>query len=113
MFLMLQKEVVERITAEAGKKQHGFLTVLIEAYFETEKLFDVPPNAFHPAPKICSSVIRLRPKITDPVLEKNEQLFREIISAGFAQKRKTIFNNLKNADEILYNKDLYRNSERK
>lgn len=106
LILMLQKEVVERITAEAGKTERGFLTVLIEAYFETTKLFDVPPNAFFPVPKIWSSIIRLTPKESFPILENNEELFRHLISTGFAQKRKTIYNNLKNAGEILYNKDL-------
>jgi 16S rRNA (adenine1518-N6/adenine1519-N6)-dimethyltransferase len=106
MVVMLQREVVERITAEAGNKERGFLTVLIEAYFETEKLFDVPPNAFRPAPKIWSSVIRLVPKTTGKNLSENEKLFRDLLSLGFAQKRKTIYNNLKNAGEILYKKDL-------
>ena len=106
MILMLQKEVVERITAEAGNKERGFLTVLIKAYFETETLFDVPPNAFFPAPKIRSSVIRLTPKKTLPILNNNGELFRNLLSVGFAQKRKTIYNNLKNAGEILYNRDL-------
>jgi len=97
LVLMLQKEVVERITAKPGTKKRGFLTVLIEAYFDTEKLFDVSPNAFHPIPKVTSSVVRLVPKksgFTGP--KESEILFREIISAGFAQKRKTIQNNLKN-----------------
>ena len=97
MILMLQKEVVERITAEAGTKERGFLTVLIEAYFDTEKLFDVPSNAFRPVPKVTSSVIRL---ITKKVIENkllDEKLFRELVSLGFMQKRKTILNNLKNA----------------
>lgn len=103
LVLMLQREVVERITADAGNKERGFLTVLIEAYFETQKLFDVPPNAFRPAPKVWSAVVRSFPKKISFTDERN---FREIVSAGFRQKRKTIFNNLKNAGEILYNKDL-------
>lgn len=106
LVLMLQREVVERITAQAGNKERGFLTVLIGAYFETVKLFDVPPNAFSPAPKVWSSIIRLTPKKTGETLLKNNELFRKLLSVGFAQKRKTIFNNLKNAGEILYNKDL-------
>ena len=106
LVLMLQREVVERITAEAGNKERGFLTVLIEAYFETVKLFDVPPNAFSPVPKVWSSIVRLTPKKTGENLLKNSELFRKLISIGFAQKRKTIFNNLKNGGEILYNKDL-------
>jgi len=97
--LMLQREVVERITAEAGNKERGFLTVLIKAYFETEKLFDVTPKAFRPAPKVWSSVVRLKPKAAQEILEP--ELFREIVSLGFGQKRKTILNNLKNAKDQL------------
>ena len=99
MILMFQREVVERITAEPGGKERGFLSVLAQTYLETEKLFDVPPNAFLPAPKVWSSVVRLRPKDETGIID--ERLFREIISAAFRQKRKTIFNNLKNGGEKL------------
>ncbi len=104
MVLMLQREVVERITAEIGNTERGFLTVLVEAYFEAEKLFDVPPNAFRPAPKIWSSIVRLKPKAADDI--SNDENFRKIVSCAFRQKRKTILNNLKNAPEILYKEDL-------
>lgn len=90
--LMFQREVVDRITAAAGTSERGFLTVLTEAYFFVEKLFDVPPNAFRPAPKIWSSVVRLTPK-GDTVV--NDELFRAIVSCGFTHKRKTLLNNLK------------------
>ena len=93
LILMFQHEVVERITAKVGNSERGFLTVMTEAYLTTEKLFDVPPNAFLPAPKVWSSVVRLLPK-DEKIGDAN--LFREIVSAGFVQKRKTIFNNLKN-----------------
>ena len=93
MVLMFQREVVERITARIGNSERGFLTVLAEAYLDSEKLFDVPPKAFLPAPKVWSSVVRLLPK-DEKIGDIN--LFREIVSAGFVQKRKTIFNNLKN-----------------
>lgn len=95
MILMFQREVVERITAGAGISERGFLSVLSQAYLDAEKLFDVPPNAFRPAPKIWSSVVRLKPK--ENVEIEREDVFRELISAGFAQRRKTILNNLKNA----------------
>lgn len=98
MILMFQREVVERIIAEPGNKERGFLSVLVEAYLEVEKLFDVPPNSFRPIPKVWSSVVRLKPKENSL---KNENLFRKIISAGFAQRRKTIANNLKKAPENL------------
>ncbi len=93
MILMFQREVIERITAKVGNSERGFLTVLTEAYLESEKLFDVPPNAFLPAPKVWSAVVRLEPKIDSEI--ENEKLFRQIVSAGFRQKRKTITNNLK------------------
>lgn len=102
MVLMLQREVVERVVAETGNKERGFLSVLVQTYLETEKLFDVPPTAFRPAPKVWSSVICLKPK--GEIEIKDEKLFREIISAGFAQKRKTILNNLKNAPAQLREK---------
>jgi 16S rRNA (adenine1518-N6/adenine1519-N6)-dimethyltransferase len=98
MILMFQREVVERITAEPGTKERGFLSVLVEAYLEAEKLFDLPPHSFRPVPKVWSAVVRLRPKQNS---RKNDDLFREIISAGFAQRRKTILNNFKNAPENL------------
>ena len=100
--LMFQREVVERITAPAGGKNRGYLSVLVENAFKTEYLFDVPPGAFHPVPKVWSGVVRLKPKgaaLTD------YPLFRRTVSSAFAQKRKTILNNLKqtvkNAVEVL------------
>ncbi len=93
MILMFQREVVTRITARVGNSERGFLTVLTEAYLTAAKLFDVPPKAFLPAPKVWSAVVRLQPKV-DFELE-DEESFRRIVSAGFRQKRKTIFNNLK------------------
>lgn len=102
MILMFQSEVVERITARAGSKERGFLSVLTQTYLETQKLFDVPPNAFRPAPKVNSAVARLTPKTI--MVIKNELLFRELVSAAFVQKRKTIFNNLKNGAPALREK---------
>lgn len=100
MVLMLQREVVDRITASPGSKERGYLSVLVEAYCETEKLFDVAPGSFRPVPKVWSSVVRLRRRPqTD--LPKDEVLFWQLVSSGFAQKRKTILNNLRNAPEVL------------
>jgi 16S rRNA (adenine1518-N6/adenine1519-N6)-dimethyltransferase len=106
LVLMLQKEVVERITAAPGNRERGFLTVLTEAFFDARKLFDVPPNAFRPAPKVWSSVIRLTPKTAAGVLEENPALFQKLLGFAFSQKRKTIHNNLKNARELLQDRDL-------
>jgi len=95
MVLMFQREVVDRIVAMPGNSDRGFLTVLVEAFLSVEKLFDVPPNAFRPAPKIWSSVVRLTPKDENRVLSGKEKQFEALISAAFRQKRKTILNNLK------------------
>jgi 16S rRNA (adenine1518-N6/adenine1519-N6)-dimethyltransferase len=92
LVLMFQKEVVDRITAQPGNSERGFLTVIIEACFETKKLFDVPPEAFRPVPKVWSSVVRLKP---NPPLLTDFEFFRNLVSQGFSQKRKTIHNNLK------------------
>jgi 16S rRNA (adenine1518-N6/adenine1519-N6)-dimethyltransferase len=100
MILMLQREVVERITADPGSKERGYLSVFVEAYCETEKLFDVAPGSFRPVPKVWSSVIRLRPK-QGPNLPRDEELLWQLVSAGFAQKRKTILNNLRSASGKL------------
>ncbi|HKP70744.1 MAG TPA: 16S rRNA (adenine(1518)-N(6)/adenine(1519)-N(6))-dimethyltransferase RsmA, partial [Pyrinomonadaceae bacterium] len=90
--LMFQKEVAERITAKPGTKDRGYLSVLTEVYFNVTRLFDVAPGAFHPPPKIWSSVVRLIP--TDTVIDRPVE-FSKLVAAGFAQKRKTIANNLK------------------
>ncbi len=96
MILMFQREVVRRITAQPSNSERGFLTVLTEAYLTADQLFDVPPNAFRPAPKVWSSVMRLITKNVNEISVENENLFRKVVSASFLQKRKTIFNNLKN-----------------
>jgi 16S rRNA (adenine1518-N6/adenine1519-N6)-dimethyltransferase len=99
--LMLQREVVERIMAEPGSGERGYLSVFVQAYCETERLFDVAPSSFRPAPKVWSSVIRLklRAQLAAPVT--NEKLLWQVVSAGFAQRRKTILNNLRSAPSPL------------
>jgi len=101
MVVMLQREVVERVLAPAGTTDRGYISVVVEAYCEAEKLFDVAPGAFRPPPKVWSSVMRLkfRPRIKAEVAD--EGLLWETVSAGFAQKRKTILNNLRNASGRL------------
>ena len=101
MVLMLQREVVERVLAPPGTSDRGYISVLVEAYCEAEKLFDVAPGAFRPPPKVWSSVMRLkfRPRINTEITD--EGLLWEVVSAGFAQKRKTILNNLRHASGRL------------
>jgi 16S rRNA (adenine1518-N6/adenine1519-N6)-dimethyltransferase len=102
MILMLQREVVERICAPPATSERGFLSVLVEAYCETETLFDVAPSAFRPVPKVWSTVVRLRVRPQTAVNVTDEKLLWRIVSAGFAQRRKTIFNNLRNASGELH-----------
>jgi 16S rRNA (adenine1518-N6/adenine1519-N6)-dimethyltransferase len=97
---MLQREVVERITAAPGSSERGYLSVLVEAYCEAEKLFDVAPNSFRPAPKVWSTVVRLRLRPNIAAEVGDEALLWRLTSAGFAQRRKTILNNLR-ADPAL------------
>ncbi len=93
MVFMLQKEVVDRIVASPGSKTYGRLSVTCGLLLRSEKLFDVPPGAFTPAPKVMSSVIRLRPrKDVDHALDR--QIFSQIVKAAFAKRRKTIRNAL-------------------
>jgi 16S rRNA (adenine1518-N6/adenine1519-N6)-dimethyltransferase len=98
MVVMLQREVVERVLAPPGTSDRGYISVFVEAYCETEKLFDVAPGAFRPPPKVWSSVMRLT-RMNAEI--KDESLLWEVVSAGFAQKRKTILNNLRHASGRL------------
>jgi 16S rRNA (adenine1518-N6/adenine1519-N6)-dimethyltransferase len=99
--LMLQREVVERITAPPGSPERGYLSVLVETYCEAEALFDVPPGAFRPIPKVWSTVARLRVRELPLSEGADEGLLWELVSAGFAQRRKTLFNNLRSAPAPL------------
>jgi len=94
LHVMLQREVVARMTAEPGTADYGRLTVMLQVKFAIERLFVVPPGAFRPAPKVDSAVARLtplgplRPRITD------EALFARVVAAAFGQRRKTLRNAL-------------------
>ena len=100
MVLMLQREVVARITAPPGSTERGYLTVLVEAFCEASALFDVPPGAFRPVPKVWSTVARLRVRESVPPGADSPLLWR-VVSAAFAQRRKTILNNLRAAPADL------------
>ena len=93
--LMLQKEVVERITSGPGSKDYGYLSVLVQYHTDAMKLFDVPPSSFRPAPKVWSSVVRLRMRAHPPIVVDDEGRFFAMVRAAFAQRRKTLANNLK------------------
>jgi 16S rRNA (adenine1518-N6/adenine1519-N6)-dimethyltransferase len=93
MVFMLQKEVVDRMTAGPGSKIYGRLSVTTGLLLHSEKLFDVPPGAFYPAPKVMSSVVKLRPR-ADVDASLNRKVFGGIVKSAFAQRRKTIRNSL-------------------
>jgi 16S rRNA (adenine1518-N6/adenine1519-N6)-dimethyltransferase len=101
MTLMLQREVVDRIAAAPGSSERGFLSVFVEAYCQIEKLFDVAPPAFRPAPKVWSTVVHLRARQQIGADVKDEALLWRVVSAGFAHPRKTILNNLREAPEEI------------
>jgi len=101
MVLMLQREVVERMIAPPGSPERGFLSLLVEAHCDAEKLFDVPAGAFRPAPRVWSSVIQLTVRSQLAADLNNEELLWQVVSAGFAQRRKTMLNNLRNAPAQL------------
>jgi 16S rRNA (adenine1518-N6/adenine1519-N6)-dimethyltransferase len=101
MTLMLQREVIDRIMAQPGSSDRGYLSVFVEAYCETEKLFDVSPQAFRPAPKVWSTVVRLRPRPNIAADVTDKKLLWQVVSAGFAHPRKTILNNLREAPESI------------
>jgi 16S rRNA (adenine1518-N6/adenine1519-N6)-dimethyltransferase len=90
---MFQKEVAKRICSPPGNKDYGILSVLIQAYFDTTYLFDVPPTVFIPPPKVNSGVIRLARK-TNTKLDCNEDLFTKVVKTGFNQRRKKLSNAL-------------------
>ena len=95
MHFMLQKEVVDRMAAQAGDDAYGRLTVMLAAYSEVQHLFDVGPGAFQPRPKVWSAIVRLRPS-TQPRFEfGSDPALRRIVSAAFSHRRKTLRNGLK------------------
>ena len=92
MHFLLQKEVVDRITAQPGCKNYGRLSVMLQYFCATEKLFNVSANCFYPVPKVTSAVVRLTPYATPPAVAKDFANFASIVKQAFAQRRKTIAN---------------------
>jgi 16S rRNA (adenine1518-N6/adenine1519-N6)-dimethyltransferase len=85
---MLQKEVVDRIVAPPGEAAYGRLGVLLQAYYDVESLFDVPPAAFDPPPRVDSSVVRMLPRADAPALDP--RVLSSLLAAGFGQRRKML-----------------------
>lgn len=91
---MFQKEVAQRIAAGHGNKTYGILSVLIQAFFEVEYLFEVHENCFNPPPKVKSAVIRLRPK-KERLDIPDEKRFFTLVKTAFNQRRKMLRNAVK------------------
>lgn len=84
-----------RMVAEPGSEEYGRLSVMLQYRFRMGRLFDVPPGAFRPAPKVMSSIVRLAPLAADQLGAENEALFGRIVAAAFGQRRKTLRNTLR------------------
>jgi len=101
---MFQKEVAQRACSGIKSKTYGKLSVLLQAFYTTEYLYDVPPEAFDPPPRVNSGIIRLLRKTKDPEI-KNIDLFKSVVKAAFGMRRKKLSNSLKQftfeTDEII------------
>ena len=95
LHFMLQKEVVERLAAAPSTSAYGRLSVMLQYRFQILPLFDVPPQAFHPAPKVTSSFVRMLPLHPLPYPAQDTDLFAEIVATAFSMRRKTLRNTLK------------------
>ena len=92
--VMIQREVARRICAAPGSPDYGAFSVYCQYHTEPELLYDVGPECFIPAPKVTSSVIRMRPLPSPPVPVKDEVRFFRVVKAAFGQRRKTLLNAL-------------------
>ena len=96
MHFMLQKEVVDRMAAGPGSKVYGRLGVMLQAYCHVTPLFDVPPGAFRPPPKVDSAVVRLVPRKPETIGIDDPAVFSAVVRDAFGQRRKTLRNALSN-----------------
>lgn len=94
--VMIQKEVAERIAAKPGTKDYGSLSVAAQFYAETEVAMIVPASVFIPRPNVDSAVIRLKVRDRPPVEVDDQDMFFRVVRSSFAQRRKTLLNNLMN-----------------
>jgi 16S rRNA (adenine1518-N6/adenine1519-N6)-dimethyltransferase len=95
MHFMLQKEVVDRLAAHVGSPDYGRLSIMVQYHCQVFSLFKVPPEAFHPPPKVDSSIVRIIPYHTIPFTAKNYAHFEDLVKQAFSQRRKTLRNSLR------------------
>lgn len=103
--IMVQKEVADRMKAIPGTKDYGALSLAVQYYSKPEIVAIVPPNCFMPRPNVSSAVIRLKRHDVPVISVEDEKLLFKIIRASFNQRRKTLTNSLKNAQELSYSKE--------
>ena len=96
MHFMLQKEVVERMAASPGGGDYGRLSIMVQYRCKVDMLFTVGPEAFRPAPKVESAIVRLMPYAQAPFPAQDEKVFAAMVNQAFSQRRKTLRNALKN-----------------
>lgn len=96
MHFMLQLEVVNRLAASPGNKNYGRLSVMAQYHCEVRSLFEVPPEAFHPRPKVQSAIVQLIPHSTPPCRADSVDQLQALLRTVFNQRRKTLRNSLKN-----------------
>ena len=107
MLGMFQKEVAQRIASKPGNKVYGILSVLVQAFFEVDYLFEVHEQCFTPPPKVKSAVIRLTPK-AEPLRIHDEKQFFLLVKTAFNQRRKTLRNAVRNLfDEEILKKPIF------
>ena len=101
LVLLVQREVADRIAAKPGSSDYGLLSATAQLYARVEKLFTLPPTAFAPPPKVHSAVLRLtldpQHKELGLISDKHNDGFIDFLKLSFAQKRKTLWNNLKSS----------------
>lgn len=95
MHFMLQKEVVDRMVAVPSTPDYSRLSVMLQYRFDMEQVFNVPANAFRPAPKVESAIVRMNPRSRSQLTVLDDALFAKIVSTAFSQRRKTLRNTLK------------------
>jgi 16S rRNA (adenine1518-N6/adenine1519-N6)-dimethyltransferase len=103
MHFMLQKEVVERLAAGPGNRDYGRLSIMTQYFCQVEPLFEVPPGAFSPQPKVQSAVVRLTPHRVLPHPAKSVLALQNVVRTAFNQRRKTLRNavlTLLNSEQI-------------
>lgn len=93
MIFMLQKQLAQRITANKGNKTYGRLSVIMQAFFQTEMIFTIPPQCFQPIPKVDSALIYFKPRKNTGI--KNKDIFTKVVKIAFLHRRKTLQNCLK------------------